>query len=47
MGLFCKNSEKLMQKIKAKLGQNEGKSLMISTKEKVYFYENIRLQHTT
>jgi len=47
MGSFCKNCEKPMLKIKAKVGQNEDKSLIISTKEKVYFYENIRLQPTT
>lgn len=47
MGSFSKNSEKLVQKIKAKLGQNEDKSLIISTKRGAYFYENIRLQPAT
>lgn len=43
MGLFGKNNGKLMQEVKAKLDQNEDKSLIISTKEKAYFYENIKL----
>ena len=42
MGSFGKNSEKLMQKIKAKVGQNEDKSLIISTKRGAYFYEIIK-----
>lgn len=36
MGSFCKNVEKLVQKIEAKLGQNEGKSLIISTRESIF-----------
>ncbi len=41
MGSFCKKTKELMQKIKAKMTANDAKSLIISTKEKAYFYENI------
>gem|GEM_PF-2292819 len=47
MGSLRKNVKKLVQNIKAKLGQNYTKSLIISTKRQAYFYENIRLQRTT